>query len=201
MSPDEAGWQPHRAVLDAHRPFRNFEFSRLGSRRQRATFALISGDPVFDAIRCVHGLPRRRQRRHRAQAWRRRRYGVLAPRWTPLRMRYIWSIAPACVSSISTTPPAACGSKHARRCLRWAQRACFRLPRAELERIYDEIIAGGGGAEPLEMLRTRADGSQVWVELRRHAQRSGAKAGRLSPWCATSPSAKKTRKHSSCFEH
>ena len=31
LSPDEAGWQAHRAVLDAHRPFRDFEFSRLGA--------------------------------------------------------------------------------------------------------------------------------------------------------------------------
>src|SRR6185295_8104612 len=29
LSPDAAGWAAHRAVLDAHRPFRGFEFSRL----------------------------------------------------------------------------------------------------------------------------------------------------------------------------
>jgi PAS domain S-box-containing protein/putative nucleotidyltransferase with HDIG domain len=46
-------------------------------------------------------------------------------------------------------------------------------PREELERIYDQIIADGGVADPLELQRTRADGSQVWLELRRHAQRSG----------------------------
>ncbi len=46
------------------------------------------------------------------------------------------------------------------------------MPRAELERIYDSIIAGGPGGEPLEMLRRRRDGRQVWVELRRRAQRS-----------------------------
>jgi PAS domain S-box-containing protein len=45
--------------------------------------------------------------------------------------------------------------------------------RAELERIYDIMIASGVNAEPLEMLRLRKDGSQAWVELRRHAQRSG----------------------------
>jgi PAS domain S-box-containing protein len=45
--------------------------------------------------------------------------------------------------------------------------------RAELERAYDTVIASGVAAEPLEMLRHRDDGSQVWVELRRHAQRSG----------------------------
>ena len=45
--------------------------------------------------------------------------------------------------------------------------------RAELECVYDAMIASGVPAEPAEMLRTRRDGSQVWVELRRHAQASG----------------------------
>ena len=45
--------------------------------------------------------------------------------------------------------------------------------RAELERTYDAIIASGEDAQPLELLRDRKDGSQVWVELRRHAQRLG----------------------------
>ena len=44
--------------------------------------------------------------------------------------------------------------------------------RAELERVYDSIIAGGAGTEPIEMQRQRKDGSRVWVELRRRAQRS-----------------------------
>ncbi len=48
------------------------------------------------------------------------------------------------------------------------------LPQAELARTYDSIIAGGPGTEPLEMLRQREDGTHVWVELRRRAQRSGA---------------------------
>ena len=47
------------------------------------------------------------------------------------------------------------------------------LSRAELERTYDALIASGVDAKPVELLRTRKDGSQVWVELRRHAQRIG----------------------------
>jgi diguanylate cyclase (GGDEF)-like protein/PAS domain S-box-containing protein len=45
--------------------------------------------------------------------------------------------------------------------------------RAELERTYDMVIASGVAAKPLEMLRPRKDGSEAWVELRRHAQHSG----------------------------
>ena len=47
LSPDEAGWQAHRAVLDAHQPFRNFELSRLGADGTERHIS-ISGDPMFD---------------------------------------------------------------------------------------------------------------------------------------------------------
>lgn len=47
LSPDEAGWQSHREMLDAHLPFRHFEISRL-----RANGAVhhvsVGGDPLFD---------------------------------------------------------------------------------------------------------------------------------------------------------
>ncbi|MDZ4252424.1 MAG: PAS domain S-box protein, partial [Sulfuritalea sp.] len=47
VSPDEAGWQAHRAVLAAHRPFRDFELSRPHADGTVHHF-LISADPVFD---------------------------------------------------------------------------------------------------------------------------------------------------------
>ncbi len=43
----------------------------------------------------------------------------------------------------------------------------------ELEQIYDTLIASGADPKPEEVLRRRDDGSKVWMELRRHAQRSG----------------------------
>ena len=45
--------------------------------------------------------------------------------------------------------------------------------RTELEKLYDAVIAGEEAAEPSERLCVRADGSRAWIELRRHAQRSG----------------------------
>jgi len=48
VTPDEAGWQAHRAVLDAHLPFRDFEISRMGDEGT-LLFVSVSGDPVFDA--------------------------------------------------------------------------------------------------------------------------------------------------------
>jgi diguanylate cyclase (GGDEF)-like protein/PAS domain S-box-containing protein len=44
----EADWARHRAVLERHEPFRDFEIERLHGEG-RPTWALISGEPVFDA--------------------------------------------------------------------------------------------------------------------------------------------------------
>ena len=60
LSPGEAQWEAHRAVLAARQPFRNFELSRLGLDGAEYHFS-ISGDPVFDesgAFTGYHGLGR-----------------------------------------------------------------------------------------------------------------------------------------------
>jgi len=54
LSPDEAGWRAHRAVLDAHQPFRDFELSRRGVDGTERHIS-ISGDPVFDASGAFKG--------------------------------------------------------------------------------------------------------------------------------------------------
>jgi diguanylate cyclase (GGDEF)-like protein/PAS domain S-box-containing protein len=46
------------------------------------------------------------------------------------------------------------------------------MARPELERAYDALITDGVDANPLEMLRRRPDGVNVWVEVRRQAQYS-----------------------------
>ena len=54
LSPDEAGWQAHRAELDAHLPFRDFELSRPGADGTERHL-LVNGDPVFDASGAFKG--------------------------------------------------------------------------------------------------------------------------------------------------
>ena len=49
----------------------------------------------------------------------------------------------------------------------------FNITTMELTEAYDRLIGSGVGAKPVEMFRPRSDGSAVWLELRRHAQRSG----------------------------
>ena len=70
LSPDEPGWRAHRAVLDAHLPFRDFEFSRLGTDGSELHYS-ISADPVFDAsaaFQGYRGVGTNITRRKRAQA-------------------------------------------------------------------------------------------------------------------------------------
>ena len=58
LSPDEMGWLAHRAVLDAHQPFRDFCFSRRASDGT-ARHVSISGKPLFDdsgAFKGYHGV-------------------------------------------------------------------------------------------------------------------------------------------------
>jgi diguanylate cyclase (GGDEF)-like protein/PAS domain S-box-containing protein len=49
VAPDEATWQAHRAVLEAHLPFRDFEIARL-DEQGLVHYLSASGDPVFDAL-------------------------------------------------------------------------------------------------------------------------------------------------------
>ena len=51
--------------------------------------------------------------------------------------------------------------------------AALTLSKAELEQVYDTIIASGRPAAPIEMLRPRPNGPPAWLELRRHPVRVG----------------------------
>jgi PAS domain S-box-containing protein len=48
LAPDEAAWRQHRAKLDAHEPFRDFEITRLRPNGKLQHIS-VRGDPVFDA--------------------------------------------------------------------------------------------------------------------------------------------------------
>lgn len=58
VSPDEAGWAAHRAVLDSHMPFRDFEFARVMPDGMTRYFTLsgeprLAGDGAFLGYRGV----------------------------------------------------------------------------------------------------------------------------------------------------
>ena len=77
LEPDEEAWRKHRATLDAHLPFRDFELARPtadGGKRHVS----VSGFPVFDADGCFVGYRgvgrditerKRAEEQHRAHVW------------------------------------------------------------------------------------------------------------------------------------
>jgi len=77
LEPDEEAWRKHRAMLDAHLPFRDFELARPtpdGGRR----YVSVSGMPVFDEFGRFVGYRgvgrhitdrKRAEEEHRAHVW------------------------------------------------------------------------------------------------------------------------------------
>jgi PAS domain S-box-containing protein len=77
VEPDEDAWRQHRATLDAHEPFRDFELARPtadGGKR----YVSVSGIPVFDAAGRFAGYRgvgrhiterKRAEEEHRAHLW------------------------------------------------------------------------------------------------------------------------------------
>ncbi|HZQ74700.1 MAG TPA: PAS domain S-box protein [Burkholderiales bacterium] len=62
-------WDEHRALVEAHKPFRDLELCRRTDRGETIWFA-VSGDPVFDsggAFRGYRGIGRNISDRHRAE--------------------------------------------------------------------------------------------------------------------------------------
>jgi diguanylate cyclase (GGDEF)-like protein len=54
VSPDQAGWAAHMAVLNSHLPFRDFEFARVMPDGGTRYFS-VSGEPRFDAAGAFQG--------------------------------------------------------------------------------------------------------------------------------------------------
>ena len=172
LSPDEAGWQAHRAVLDAHLPFRNFELSRLGVDGTERHIS-VSGDPVFDASDAFKGyrgvgtdITERKRREETLERFRAAMDATADAVYLTDRasLRFIDVNAAACRMQNCTREEL----------LARGPERVLSTSRAELERAYDAVIAAGEATAPVEMLRRRPreDGSQVWVELERRALRS-----------------------------
>jgi PAS domain S-box-containing protein len=74
-------WAAHRAVLDAHQPFQDFEYGRESSANAEVRYISTSGEPIFDAagkFRGYRGVGRDVTERKRAQSVLRAAYDELA---------------------------------------------------------------------------------------------------------------------------
>ena len=170
--PDAEGWAAHRATLDAHRPFRDFEFARResdGVERWRS----ISGEPVFDAAGSFvgyRGVGRDVTERKRAEdELRRFRMAmdesadiiVLIDRET---MRFVDVNRTACtLLGYSREELLAMGPHDV-----------LPVSREQLEQAYDEFIANPAQATGMRSYYRCKDGSQLPFESTRRVLRSGS---------------------------
>ena len=169
---DEAQLTAFEAIIAARQPFRDFEIGRAyrnGPRR----YVQMSGEPIFAAdgrFAGYRGIGKDiTERKQREEDLRRFRMAMdatedgiyLVDRAT---MRFVDVNSAACnMLGLTREQILAAGPE-----------GVLSMSRDDLARIYDAVIADGGAVRPLEMLRTRRDGKQAWIELRRHAMQSEA---------------------------
>jgi diguanylate cyclase (GGDEF)-like protein/PAS domain S-box-containing protein len=164
-----------RAVLEAdlaaRRPFRDFEFSRVDENGQ-LRYAQVSGEPMFDGDGDYIGyrgigkdITERKQREEDLRRFRAAMDATSDAIFLTDRhsLRYVDVNAAACEMLGYT----------AEELLALGPESVLSIQRDELVRGFDAVIGNEGSTETFESLLTRKDGSQVWCELRRRAQRSG----------------------------
>ena len=166
----DADWTEHRATLEARKPFRDVELQPM-SHDGNFVHVSISGEPKFDGdgrflgyrgvgkdiTERVRGIEDLRRLRAAIDATADAIYLV-----DRTSMRFIYVNDAACrMQSCTREELLALGPD-----------GVLSTSRAELEHDYDAVIADGAGTRPIEMPRQRKDGSRVWVELQRRAQRS-----------------------------
>ena len=170
LTPVSGDWEEHKALLEARKPYRGFEYQRH-LEDGGPQYVSTSGEPVFDADGKFKGyrgvatdITARKQREEEL-----RRFRVAMDATTDSvylvdreSLRYLDFNAGVCASlGLTREQVFALGPA-----------GVLSLSREELARLYDEVIASGG-AVSIEASRTRRDGSQVWLEVRRHAQHTG----------------------------
>ncbi len=170
LSPDEAGWQAHRAELDAHRPFRSFEFSRLGVDGE-AHYMLISGDPVFDAAGAFKGYrgigTDITERKRREEDLRNFRVAMDAT----IDSIYVTDLATMRFVEVNGAACRRLGYTR-EQLLKLGPQDVLVADREQLRRMYDEVIAAGERGTSAETHYVTSDGRSGWTELHRRALRS-----------------------------
>jgi diguanylate cyclase (GGDEF)-like protein/PAS domain S-box-containing protein len=165
-----ADWDAHRAVLERRAPFRDFEYS-YKDREGHRYYISASGEPMFDEdgrFRGYRGTARDISRRRRDEEELRRFRAAMdmsvdAIFLTDRRtMRFIDVNKAACN---------AVGIKRAQ-LLELGPDKVFRLPKTEIEREFDEVIAKGHIGIRTERSYFAGDGSERWTELHRRALRA-----------------------------
>ena len=168
---DESELAALEAIMAARQPFRDFEIGRtyLNGPKQ---YVQMSGEPKFDASGLFTGYrgvgKNVTERRRRDEGLRMFRAAMDAT------ADAIYLVDRASMRFIDVNE-AACRMQDRTReeVLALGPDGVLSIPREELERAYDALIASAAGTERFELLRRRAGGAEAWVELERSARRSG----------------------------
>src|SRR5690349_20335204 len=166
----EADWEAHRALLEAHRPFRDLQWHRL-DQDGKLQIASISGKPIFDSegrFRGYRGIGRDITESKRSEeALRRFRASMdmsddmilLIDRKT---LRFVDVNAAVCRNL----------GYSREELLQMAPYDILPMKREQFEKAYDEMIATGAMQQLRSAYRCK-DGSSLPFESRRRVMRSG----------------------------
>jgi diguanylate cyclase (GGDEF)-like protein/PAS domain S-box-containing protein len=165
--PDAAGWEAHKATLDAHLAFRDFECARVGPDGAERQFA-ISGEPVFDAKGHFTGYcgigDDVTERKQAQESLRRFRAAIdvsadLVLLVDPVNMRYVDVNDEACRALGYSREELLAMGPH----------DVFSISREDLASLYGRLIAGDLREAGAEGWYRRKDGSRLVVESFRRA--------------------------------
>src|SRR5438105_5594860 len=171
--PDAQGWAAHRATLEAHLPFRDFELARLdadGGERHR----LISGEPVFDVsgvFKGYRGVGKDITRLRRAEE-ELRRFRLAMD--TSADMILLIDRASMRLIDVNSTACRLLGYSR-EELLGMGPQDVLPVSREELERAYDQMIADPSTVGGMKSYYRCKDGSRLPFESTRRVLRSGAR--------------------------
>src|SRR4051812_23416416 len=173
LHPDAEGWARHRAILQGHLPFRDFEIARLDEKGV-ARWRALSGEPVFDAsgnFLGYWGVGRDITERKRAEEELRRFRAAMDS-----SADMIFLVERATMRYIDVNATACKLLGYAREeLLTMGPQDILPVGREALERAYDELIANeaGAGASGMRSQYRCKDGSLLPFESTRRVVRSG----------------------------
>ncbi|HXZ86776.1 MAG TPA: PAS domain S-box protein, partial [Myxococcota bacterium] len=165
------GWEEHRATLERHLPFREFEYLRTTATGERLVLS-VSGEPVFDAegrFKGYRGTGRNDTRRRRdAEQLRRFRAALdVSP-----DMIFLVDCASLRLIDVNDSVCVALGWPRTELLGRSPTMVLVDRSEEELRAGYEALLAGDAHTEPYRASYRRSDGSLMPVEITRRALRT-----------------------------
>jgi PAS domain S-box-containing protein len=163
-------WDDHRAMLEAHEPFKNFEYVRIGDNGEQY-FVSLSGVPIYDAAGNFNGYrgigTNITERKRREEDLRHFRVAMDAT----IDSIYVTDLATMRFVEVNGAACRRLGYTR-EQLLKLGPQDVLAADREQLTRMYDEVIAAGERGTSAETHYLTSDGRSGWTELHRRALRS-----------------------------